>query len=130
MGKVTVRLADSLDFPFLREELKTQDVDEVDLGKCVTFIAEHEGKPFCSLSAQQVWFIEPHMVFNTEGLTDSTIRRGLLTTYRKFAELTAGHPVQKQICHVPEYLPKPTKWVQQIGFTRVWGKAVKWFSKD
>jgi hypothetical protein len=130
MGQVTVRLADQLDFPFLREELKAQDVDEVDLTKCITVIAEYEGKPFCSISGQLAWFIEPHMVFNTEGLSDSTIRRGLLMTYRKFAELIAGHQITMQICHVPEYLPKPTKWVQQMGFTRVWDKAIKWFSKD
>src|SRR6185437_3809104 len=83
MGQVTVRLADQLDFPFLREELKAQDVDEVDLAKCITVIAEYEGKPFCSISGQLAWFIEPHMVFNAEGLSDSTIRRGLLMTYRK-----------------------------------------------
>jgi hypothetical protein len=130
MSKVTVRLADPLDFPFLREELKRQDVDEVELTKCVTFISEYEGRPFCSISGQLAWFVEPHMTFNTEGLSDSTIRRGLLLTYLELNKLIQQHPVRKQICHVPTYFTKPFKWVQQMGFTQVWSKAIQWFSKD
>lgn len=130
MSKVTVREADALDFPFLREELKIQDVDEVDLTKCTTFIAEVEGKPFCSISAQPTWFVEPHMIFNAEGLPESTIRRGLLLTYLELNKLIQQHPIKKQICHVPVYFQKPYKWVQQMGFHRVWDKAIHWFSKD
>ena len=138
MGKVTVRLADKYDIPFLQRELDKQaaekKVERVDLEKTLKGggaipIAEHDGKPFCILPFSPVWLAEPHLIFNEEGLSKAHIRRGMLLTFKAGDEFVQQQSFTKTFCHIPDNFPN-RGWAQKLGFTYLWDKALTWLSKD
>lgn len=130
--RVTVRLADQFDIPFLQEEIRKQvpAVENVDLRKSGAIaIAELDGKPFCILPASPVWLVEPHLIFNAEGYDKMAIRRGMRLTYKAINEWIQNQAFTKQFCHIPEGYPNK-QWAEKLGFTYVWNKAMTWLSKD
>jgi hypothetical protein len=129
MSKVVVRAADAYDLPFIREEMQKQDVEEIDLDKAVTSIAEVDGRPFTSLSITPAWLVEPTLTFNTEGLPTNTIRRGMYLNYVNLDRFIKQQAFTKQFCHIPEELPN-VEWSRKMGFTTTYRTALKWLSKD
>ena len=129
MSKVIVRPADVYDLPFLREEIAKQDVEQIDLTKSVTVVAECEGQPFTSLSASLAWLIEPTVVFNAEALSKMTIRRGMLLNYLALNKFIQTQIVRKQFCHIPVEL-KNSEWAKKLGFTKEWDRDCHWLSKE
>lgn len=128
MSRVTIRPADQYDLPFLKEELAKQDVEQIDLHKAVTFIAEVDGQPFCSISGSLVWLVEPQIVFNRDGLDKMVIRRGMTQSYKALNDFIQKQVVTKMFVHVPEGSPVKN-WLQKLGFNFIWDSAMTWLSK-
>ena len=128
--KVTFRLADEYDAPFLQDQVNQQDVEKIDVRKCTTIVAEYDGKVIGMTSGQLVWLIEPQMVFNVEGLPKAVIRRAMRGMYGELDNLIQlTHPVKKQFCHIPKNFPN-VQWAKKLGFTHIWEDLWTWLSKE
>lgn len=135
-NQVTVRKADSLDIPFLQNELKSTDWEQIDLNKSLVWVAEYEGKPFMFGALRLVYQLEPILKFRSHDIPKSAQKLGMYKLY-KTIENYMFDPEQNKtgiywmFAHMLE--EKVYKWAKWAGWHRCYDKgyfAVRWSGSE